>query len=216
MNDQPVNTRAASDEQAQEPTRLLGEALAACVDSAFEGLVRAYQQRIYAFVLRLTATSADAEEIAQDTFVRAYRALASYPPERIRALALRPWLYQIALNLARNRARDTRHERQLTVVPPRPREDPEEPAAIEPEDDPALRPEALAEASEARRELAAKLAELPTRYRAAVVLRHVEGFSYSEMAELLGQPIGTVKANVHRGVRLLRASLVPALEGVEG
>lgn len=212
MNEPARTPQAVNDERAAEQALLA--ALATCVDSAFERLVRAYQQRLFAFVLRLSATSSDAEEIAQDTFVRAYRALASYPPERIRALALRPWLYQIALNLARNRARDSRRERQLTVVAPL-QEESDDVVVREPEDDPAGRPEEMAEADEARRELAAKLAELPPRYRAAVVLRHVEGFSYAEMAELLGQPLGTVKANVHRGVRLLRASLAPVLEGVE-
>jgi RNA polymerase sigma-70 factor (ECF subfamily) len=65
----------------------------------------------------------------------------------------------------------------------------------------------LAEKREPRRDLAALLAALSERYRTAVVLRHVEGLSYLEAAALLDQPVGTVKANVHRGTKLLRESI---------
>ena len=67
------------------------------LDGSFEGLVRAYQDRLFSFALRVTGNREDAEEVAQDAFVRAYRALATYPAERIRALALRAWLYQVTL-----------------------------------------------------------------------------------------------------------------------
>ena len=67
--------------------------------------MRVYQDRLFSYALRLTARREDAEEVAQDAFVRAYRALATYPAERIRGLALRPWLYRITLNVARNRFR---------------------------------------------------------------------------------------------------------------
>jgi RNA polymerase sigma-70 factor (ECF subfamily) len=202
-----------SSEEQKEQTRDLTAALAADLDGAFEALVRAYQQRIYAFALRLAGNAADAEEIAQDAFVRAYRALARYPAERICALALRPWLYQIALNVARNRLRDHARERRAAVVSLDERAADGQTLRFEPADDPSGRPEEAAEAGEQRRDLAERLAALPASYRAAVVLRHVEGFSYAEMAEQLGQPIGTVKANVHRGARLLRAALVAVVEG---
>ncbi|MBV9791485.1 MAG: sigma-70 family RNA polymerase sigma factor, partial [Chloroflexi bacterium] len=91
----------------------LEAALAANVDRCFECLVLTYQDRLYCFALRLTQNAQDAEEIAQDAFVRAYRALAGYDPERIATMALRPWLYQIALNVFRNRVRS----RQLPVTP---------------------------------------------------------------------------------------------------
>lgn len=187
-----------------ELTERLTADLARDLDAAFERFVRAYQHRLFGFALRLANSAPDAEEIAQDAFVRAYRALVGYPPERIRALALRPWLYQIALNVWRNRVRGRR------VPPPVSLDVGEEEGArrVELEDSPAGRPEALAEADEWRRELGARVAALPDRFRVAVVLRHVEGLSYAEIAALLGQPVGTAKANVHRGVVLLRAALV--------
>ena len=79
--------------------------LAEDLDGAFEDLVRAYQDRLFSFALRLTSRREDAEEIAQDAFVRAYRALGTYPAERIRGMALRAWLYQVTLNVTRNRLR---------------------------------------------------------------------------------------------------------------
>src|SRR5690348_17175941 len=82
--------------------------LAADLDGHFEELVRTFQDRIYGFTLRLTSSPQDAEESAQDTFVRAYRALQRYPAERIATIKLKAWLYQIALNVVRNRVRGVR------------------------------------------------------------------------------------------------------------
>src|SRR5215204_5011396 len=76
---------------------------------AFESLVTAYQERIFRFALRYCGNREDAEETAQDAFVRAYRALQTYPPDRRRGLNLRAWLYTITLNVARNRVRRKRH-----------------------------------------------------------------------------------------------------------
>ena len=73
-----------------------------------EALVRAYQDRLYAFGLRLTGSPRDAEEIAQDAFVRAYRALARYPAERVQALKLRAWLFALARNQCMHGRRHSR------------------------------------------------------------------------------------------------------------
>ena len=175
--------------------------LAADLDGSFETLVRTYQDRLYGFGLRLTGSPRDAEEIVQDAFVRAYRALARYPAERVATLRVRAWLFQIAVNVARNRLRGGR----LREVPLAPSA--EDAATIEPADDARYAPDAVVERDEARDELARKVAALPERYRVAVVLRHVEGLRYHEIACVLGQPVGTVKANVHRGVALLRRAL---------
>ena len=83
--------------------------LARDLDTGFEALALAYQRRLYGLALRLTTSPPDGEEIAQDCgLVRADRALATYPTERIEALSLRPWLYQIAVNVWRNRVRKAR------------------------------------------------------------------------------------------------------------
>lgn len=175
----------------------LPHALAEDLDGAFEQLVLCFQDRLYRFALRLCGNAQDAEEVTQDSFVRAYRALCGYTPERIQALMLRPWLYRITLNVVRNRRRG----RHL----PMSRLDAQGASVIAA--GAHHQPERVVERSEWERMLNLSLAALPERYRTALVLRHIEGLSYPELAALLEQPIGTIKSHVHRGARLLRAAL---------
>ena len=190
-------------------TATLPAALAADLDAAFERAVLAYQGRLYGFALRLTGNRQDAEEVAQDAFVRAYRALQRFESERIATLALRPWLYQIALNVARNRARGKRH-RTVPLLVGEAANDAGQPTdgVPEPPDRATEGPAEYAERAGVGDTLASLVARLPDRYRPAVILRHIEGLSYPETALVLGQPVGTVKANVHRGTKLLRAGWI--------
>jgi RNA polymerase sigma-70 factor (ECF subfamily) len=178
----------------------LPETLATDLEGNFEQLVFTYQDRLYAFALRLSGSPQDAEEIVQDALVRAYEALRSYAAQRVRDMALRPWLYQITINVFRNRVRG-RHLQLVPLI----QED--QALAVDPADDPQARPHALLEQGELQHRLGAILAALPERYRVVVVLRHIQGLAYGEIAAVLEQPIGTVKANVHRGLRLLREAL---------
>ena len=176
-------------------------ALARDLDQHFEQLVLAYQDRLYAFALRLTNVPQDAEEIAQDTFIRAYKALVTFTEDRWQTLALRAWLYQIALNVFRNRIRG----KVLDTVSID--EEIADDTYWEPSDDETVRPEASAERAERNTALAMQIASLPPRFREAVVLRFVQELDYAEIAEVLKQPVGTVKSNVHRGIQLLRTQL---------
>jgi RNA polymerase sigma-70 factor (ECF subfamily) len=178
----------------------LPAALARDLPGSFERVVLAFQDRLYAFSLRCTGSPADAQEITQDAFVRAYRALEGYPVERRAALALRPWLYRITLNVVRN------HVRRRRV----PVESLDGAGGAAVADAAHHRPPAVLERTERARVLAGLVAGLPERYRGAVVLRHVEGLGYQEIAAVLGQPVGTAKANVHRGLALLRRGLEAA------
>jgi RNA polymerase sigma-70 factor (ECF subfamily) len=178
----------------------LAAQLATDLDGSFERLVLAYQDRLYAFALRLSDNPQDAEEIAQDAFVRAYHALQSYDADRVRTMALKPWLYQITLNVFRNRARGRRL--QLVSL-----DGLGDGAEAEPEDDESGRPEPMMESVERDRELAAQVAALPERYRVAIVLRYVGELDYAEIAAVLDQPVGTVKSNVHRGIHSLRMAM---------
>ena len=173
--------------------------LARDLDGSFETLVVAHQRLVFGLALRVVGDRADAEEVAQDTFVRAYHALAGYEAERVAAMRLRPWLAQIALNLARNRVR-------RRPPPHRPLEDGDgQPLAVAAPA--AAEPAELAERRVERDVWVGLLAGLPRGQREAVVLRHVEGLPYAEVAEVLGRPVGTVKTHVHRGVRQLRERL---------
>ena len=181
----------------------LTTALADDLDGAFEALVVGHEDRLYTIALRMLGDRGDAEEAAQDAFVRAYRALASYDGERIRELRLRGWLTTIVLNRCRSVAarKATRGPRPLPIDgdAARPIVEPEAPAASAPME--------VAERHAERDRWAARLLALPVSYRTAVVLRHVDGLSYPEVAAALGRPEGTVKAQVHRGIALLRTML---------
>jgi RNA polymerase sigma factor (sigma-70 family) len=173
-------------ERRADDSALAGR-LAANLDGAFESLVEAHAGRLFTIALRVLGDRSDAEEAAQDALVRAYRALAGYEPDRIRDLRLRGWLATIVVNVCRNR---TRVNRVRTVE-----------LAFDPGAEPLIDP--LARQDE-KAIWAGRLALLPPTQRTAIVLRHVDGLSYADMAAALGRPEGTLKAQVHRGLTALR------------
>ena len=183
----------------------LTTALAKDLDGSFEALVLAHQDRLYSIALRIMGDPRDAEEAAQDALVRAYRALAGYEPRRIRELRLRAWLATIVLNLCRTRIgrRAARGRPSLSL-------DAAEPGAWEPRADDAAAPAATVMRRDAGRGWAVLLLTLPPASRSAVVLRHVDGLTYPELAVALDRPEGTVKAQVHRGLALLRTAFEAA------
>jgi RNA polymerase sigma factor (sigma-70 family) len=171
----------------------LATRLARNVDDAFEALVVAHQDRLFTIAFRIGGDRHDAEELVQDAFVRAYRALSGYPSDRIRELRLRGWLTTILLNAGRNRARVKRVPTTELAFEP----------GSEPAEDPLVR-------RDQRETWARLLADLTPAQRTAVVLRHVDGMSYAEIAAAVGRPEGTVKAHVHRGLAALRTALLAA------
>jgi RNA polymerase sigma factor, sigma-70 family len=183
-------------------------ALARDLDGSFEALVLAHQDRLYSIALRILGDPRDAEEAAQDALVRAYRALADYEPERIQELRLRPWLATIVLNLCRSRV--ARRAARAVAGRPALSLDATELGALEPRTDEASGPAATVVRRDARETWATLLMTLPPAYRSAVVLRHVDGLSYPEIAIALDRPEGTVKAQVHRGLALLRTAFEAA------
>lgn len=178
----------------------LAARLADDLDDAFPELVAVHQSAVFGTALRLCGNWHDAEEAAQETFVKAHAALRDWAPVRIRELRARSWLLQICLNNVRNRVRS--NGRRPITAPLDEGLDARDLAAG-PAEEAARR--------ETRDQLQAALAGLPEIYRAPVVLRHVTGLGYGEIAAVLGSPEGTVKAQVHRGVRMLAG----ALAGIE-
>ena len=176
------------------------ELLATDLDRYFQQLVLSFQQRLYAFALRQTGSPQDAEDIVQEAFIRAYHALADYPPERIRVIKLQSWLYKITLHIFYRHRSSTR----LQCIP---LDLSEESALLEIEDDGHEQPEKALENREDLRELETLLSQLPQQYRVAVSCYYFEELSYREIAELLNQPVGTVKSNVHRGMLLLKKTV---------
>lgn len=184
---------------------LLVGAAARDLDGTFEALVVAHQDRLYSIALRMLGNAHDAEEAAQDALVRAHRSMAGYPPERIRELRLRPWLATIVLNLCRSRI-----ARRAAAGRPALSLDAAEPGTLEPVADARSGPAATVARRAAGRAWADLLLTLPPAYRSAVVLRHVDGLSYPEVATALDRPEGTVKAQVHRGLAMLRTAFEAA------
>ena len=159
----------------------------------FLGPSIAHQDLVYGVALRVVHDDHAAEDVAQDAFVRAYRALRRYPPDQVREMRLWPWLARIALNAARNEIRGRKAVTELDDAT----------TEIPSQDEGPIR---LAERSDERRMWARLLSGLPDRYRLAVALRYVDDLSYPELAETLGRPLGSVKSDVHRGTALLRAA----------
>lgn len=166
--------------------------LADDLDLAFPELVVEHQRLVFGIALRVVGDSA-AEDVAQEVFVRAYRALKRYPAERVLGMRLRPWLGRMTLNLARNLLRGRRREVDIADV-------------VESVHSADEGPGQLVQRREDQRMWARLLAGLPPRYRMAVTLRHVDGLSYAELAQTLGRPVGSAKSDVHRGMALLRAA----------
>jgi RNA polymerase sigma factor (sigma-70 family) len=186
-------TQVAEVDEIEERLRL---GLIVDLDAGFGDVVRTHERVVYSVALQLSTTPVDAEDVAAETFLRAYRALRDYEAGRIRALRIRPWLLTILRNTARNAARDAGRR-----PGPPPEFEPAEPAVAGPS------VEQQVEQDLTQREWARLLRRLPEAQRTAVVLRHVEGMPTSEIAEILGCPEGTAKSHVSRGLRRLRALL---------
>ncbi|MDN5917436.1 MAG: sigma-70 family RNA polymerase sigma factor [Pseudonocardia sp.] len=192
---QRAGPRSAADPApgADEVEQQLRVCLASDLDAGFAALVREHEAVVYSVARQFSRDASDAEDLAADAFLRAYRALRGYDGERLATLRLRPWLLAILRNTARNAARDRARR-------------PDPPPAFETADEPAggASVEQRAESAEVQRELGTLLAQLPEVQRTAVVLRHVIGLGTAEVAEVLRCPEGTAKSHVSRGLRRLR------------
>jgi len=172
------------------------------VDAGFEGSFEtdalASLDSLYRTALRLTRRPADAEDLVQDTYLKAFRAVDSFEP----GTNLRAWLFTILHNTFRNRTRDRARE------PVTADSETVERAA----DLPSQRnetPESLLMRDVLGPELQAAVDDLPDAFRQAVWLRDVEEFSYAEIAAMLDVPVGTVMSRISRGRRLLFERLNP-------
>lgn len=162
----------------------------------FEAEALEFVDSLYRTALRLTRVPSDAEDLVQDTYLKAFRSADSFRP----GTNLRAWLFTILHNTARNRARDRSRE-SVTVD-----SDIVDQAAETPQfggAGPVDNPETLLLKNTLAPELQAAVDELPDAFREAVWLRDVEEFSYAEIAEMLNIPIGTVMSRISRGRRML-------------
>jgi RNA polymerase sigma-70 factor (ECF subfamily) len=163
--------------------------------AAFEAEALASVDSLYRTALRLTRVPADAEDLVQDTYLKAFRAADSFEP----GTNLRAWLFTILHNTARNRVRD--RARDTVMV----NSETVEQAAEQPRGSGRVvsTPETLLIDESLTPELQAAVDQLPDAFRQVVWLRDVEEFTYAEIATMLGIPAGTVMSRISRGRRLL-------------
>ncbi len=164
------------------------------VRNGFESDALGYIDALYGNALRLTRNEADAQDLVQDTYVKAFRNSKQFKP----GTNLKAWLFTILHNTFRNQRRDTGRN---------PVEADSERVELSAEADPAATPEEQLLRSSMGPDLQAALDALPEAFREAVWLRDVEEFPYAEIAEMLGIPVGTVMSRISRGRRMLYEAL---------
>ncbi len=179
---------------------------------AYELLVIKYQRRIERLIGRMVRDTDLVQDIAQETFIRAYRALAQFRGEA----QFYTWLYRIAVNTAKKSLGDMRRDLLVTETTLRSGDEEDETSAVENE----LRTEETPETVLAAREIAAAVNQamqaLPEDLRQAVTLREIEGLSYAEIAETMNCPIGTVRSRIFRAREAISARVKPLLTNQSG
>ncbi len=181
-------------------------------DHAFELLVLKYQRRIQRLIARMVRDTDLVEDIAQETFIRAYRALHQFRGDA----QFYTWLYRIAVNAAKKTLLDLKHVPLLTEAALRPDGDDDE--TFQPGNEPMAEetPETLLAAREIAQAVQSALDALPEDLRQAVTLREIEGLSYEDIAAVMACPIGTVRSRIFRAREALSARVRPMLERKSG
>ena len=198
-------TEALSAPAAHEEDSALVAGLRAGDDCAYEILIQRFQQPVYNLISRLVDDPGDAADVAQEVFLKVFRKVNGFRSES----SLKTWVYRIAVNEARNQRRwFVRHRGKEIGL------DPADAAVQGPQDwlcDPGRSPYQTALDQETHALIESALNKVSPNYRAAVVLREVEGLSYEEISEILEVSLGTVKSRILRGRESLRKHLVDRL-----
>ena len=188
---------ARGEHRRVDADRELVERAAAGSREAFDELVRRHQASIVSLARALTHGSADAEDIAQEVFVRVWRSLRGFRGES----AFRTWLHRVAVNVIHSHHGRIARIRRLFLIP-----------SAEADSDPIER---AADSTDVESDVVMRdaidkaLGSLPEELRVAVTLRDVQGLDYREIANVLGVPIGTVESRIFRGRQRLQPLLEP-------
>jgi RNA polymerase sigma-70 factor (ECF subfamily) len=171
--------------------------------SAFDLLVIKYQHKIVKLIMRYVRDSSEALDVAQEAFLKAYRAAPSFRGDS----AFYTWLYRIAINTAKN---------HLVAAGRKPisfdldTQDPEQSSILN-ELKELDTPEALVQSEEVRETINRAIQSLPDELRTAILLREIEGLSYEEIAETMDCPVGTVRSRIFRAREAIDKALAPLL-----
>ncbi|MBQ0929664.1 RNA polymerase sigma factor RpoE [Ideonella sp. 4Y16] len=178
---------------------------------AFEMLVVKYQRRIERLIARMVRDTDLVEDIAQETFIRAYRALPQFRGES----AFYTWLYRIAVNTAKKTLLELKRDPIVTESALAP-VDEEETSGRQVEPTDMATPDALLASKEIAATVNAAIESLSEDLRQAITLREIEGLSYEEISEVMNCPIGTVRSRIFRAREAIAERLRPLLDTRDG
>jgi RNA polymerase sigma-70 factor (ECF subfamily) len=180
---------------------------------AFEMLVIKYQRRIERLIARMVRDVDLVQDIAQESFIRAYRAMPQFRGES----AFYTWLYRIAVNTAKKALVDLKRDPLVTEsARASANDDDDETSRVERELTDGETPEAVLASKEIAQAVNAAIEALSEDLRQAITLREIEGLSYEEIAELMNCPIGTVRSRIFRAREAIAQRLRPLLDTREG
>jgi RNA polymerase sigma-70 factor, ECF subfamily len=176
---------------------------------AYEALIARYERPVYNLVVRLAEDPSDAADVVQDVFIKIFRNVGTFRGDS----SLKTWIYRIAVNQARNQRRwFSRHRRQEVGLEPEPGQTQGYQDWLE---DPNPSPFELALDHETQAMIETALQCVPATFRAALILREIEGLSYEQIAEVLETSLGTVKSRILRGREALRTHLTGKPDSVK-
>ena len=207
--DVPLNPVVPSEPDSDA---MLVERTVAGDQRAFELLVIKYQRRVQRLIGRMVRDVDIVEDIAQETFIRAYRALHQFRGDA----QFYTWLYRIAVNTAKKFLLDMKRDRTISDSAFGPKDDDDE--TFRPRNEPSTdeTPESVLAAKEIGQAVSEALAALPDDLRQAITLREMEGMSYEDIAQLMACPIGTVRSRIFRAREAISAKVRPMLDKQTG
>lgn len=204
----PAKRNEPLSNQSPDDKTLAAEA-AAGRQSAFRDLLQRYERPVFSLVYRMVRDRALAEDLSQEAFIRAFRAIGKYNP----SYKFSSWIFKIAHNVTIDHLRRKRIDtvslqgsRYALTEEAQSRTQP----VVESRDE---RPDAYVENRELGSQIEAAIGRLRPHYREVTLLRHVEGYSYNEIAEIMDLPLGTVKTYIHRARLELKEALGHLREG---
>lgn len=208
MSQEPIQAVEVKAVDADAP---LVERAVAGDHKAFELLVIKYQRRIQRLIGRMVRDVDLVEDIAQETFIRAYRALAQFRGDA----QFYTWLYRIAVNTAKKSLMDLKRNPTVSENSFK-SDDDDETSPVENELTSSETPDAVLASKEIAQIINAALEALPDELRQAITLREIEGLTYEEISEVMSCPIGTVRSRIFRAREAISQKVKPLLENQSG
>jgi RNA polymerase sigma-70 factor (ECF subfamily) len=187
----------------RESDQLLVERAQAGDRGAFDLLVMKYQRRLMRLLKRVVRDPAEAEDVVQETFIKAYRALRFFRGDA----AFYTWLYRIGVNTARNHLASLAHRSHATAAQSR-----EQAHALEEQLKDHDTPESVLASKQIALTVSAAMEALPSDLRIAIMLRELEGLSYEEIAAFMDCPVGTVRSRIFRAREAIAERVGPLLD----